>query len=60
MTEGKPPLVDLEAGGTATILSYNVPDPTSYPGRNYIDLPFDQSYFKEDLAAVPDRESLAG
>jgi|SRR5215204_3686968 len=32
------PMIKLEPGGKAPILSYNVPEPTSYPGRNFIDL----------------------
>ncbi|MCP2323228.1 hypothetical protein HDA40_001735 [Hamadaea flava] len=54
------PLVALEASGQATILSYNVPEPTSYPGRNYIELPFDDRYFTAAGKVVPDRAKLAG
>ena len=38
MAEQSEPLIKLEPGGTAPILSYNVPEPTSYSGRNFIDL----------------------
>jgi hypothetical protein len=34
------PLIKLEPGGKAPILSYNVPEPTSYSGRNFIELDF--------------------
>ncbi|MFF5180045.1 hypothetical protein ACFY2Q_18645 [Micromonospora sp. NPDC000316] len=54
------PLVALESGGEATVLSYNVPEPTAYPGRNLIDLPFDASYFTATAAQAPDRVDLAG
>ncbi|MFC4019987.1 hypothetical protein ACFOW4_18860 [Micromonospora sp. GCM10011542] len=54
------PLVALETGGQATVLSYNVPEPTAYPGRNFIDLPFDASYFTSAVTQAPDREVLAG
>ncbi|WCN78928.1 hypothetical protein [Micromonospora sp. LH3U1] len=54
------PLVALETGGVATVLSYNVPEPTAYPGRNLIDLPFDASYFTSAVAQAPDRLTLEG
>ena len=43
------PLIKLEPGGKAPILSYNVPEPTTYTGRNFIELEFphsDQALFK--------------
>jgi Bacterial Ig domain len=39
------PMVKLEPGGVAPIISYNVPEPTVYSGRNFIDLQFPASYF---------------
>jgi hypothetical protein len=47
------PMIRLEPGGTAPVLSYNVPEPTSYSGRNYIELQIDQSYFKVDPGLEP-------
>jgi Bacterial Ig domain len=41
------PLVKLEPTGQAQVLSYNVPEPTSYTGRSFINLELDGSYFKE-------------
>ncbi len=35
------PLVKLQPGGKASILSYDVPEPTSYTGRSLIELKFD-------------------
>jgi hypothetical protein len=32
------PLVQLEPGGKASLLRYDIPEPTSYPGRNFIEL----------------------
>jgi hypothetical protein len=32
------PLIQLEPGGKASVLRYDVPEPTSYPGRNFIEL----------------------
>lgn len=40
------PMIKLEAGGTAPVLSYNVPEPTSYSGRNFIALDFDRDWFR--------------
>jgi hypothetical protein len=47
------PMIKLDPNGTAPILSYNVPEPTSYSGRNFIELKFNDKdeehdkYFKE-------------
>ena len=35
----------LQPGGVAPVISYNVPEPTTYSGRNFIDLAFPASYF---------------
>lgn len=34
----KEPMIKLQPGGEAPILSYNVPEGTTYSGRNFIDL----------------------
>jgi len=47
------PMIKLEPGGTAPILSYNVPEPTSYAGRNFIELDFDATYFKDSVKQRP-------
>ena len=39
------PLVDLQPGGTPAIISYQVPEPMSFSGRNYIDLALPASAF---------------
>jgi hypothetical protein len=49
------PMIKLDPGGKATILSYNVPEPTSYSGRNLIELALDASYFKPEASQVPPR-----
>ena len=41
------PLVALSPDGEASILSYNVPEPTSYTGRNLIELVYDAAIFKD-------------
>lgn len=45
MSNNQEPMIKLQPGGTAPILSYNVPEPTAYSGRNFIDLQFPDSYF---------------
>jgi hypothetical protein len=47
------PLVALDGSGTPSILNYNVPEPTSYTGRNLIQLNYDKSYFKELIGTEP-------
>ncbi|HZG88107.1 Ig-like domain-containing protein [Paenibacillus sp.] len=39
------PMIKLQPGGVAPVLSYNVPEPTSYSGRNFIDLQLHDGYF---------------
>lgn len=56
MTESPAPMVrlDLADAANAPVLSYNVPDPTSYPGRSYITLDFgDNDPFAVDAAVEP-------
>jgi hypothetical protein len=63
-------MIKLEPGGQAPILSYNVPEPTSYSGRNYIELRFQDDCFIKEVSAegapseplpfvTPSRERLA-
>jgi putative intracellular protease/amidase len=47
--ESNEPLIILEAGGKAPILSYNVPEPTAYFGNNMIELEFTEDYFKPNV-----------
>lgn len=47
--ENNEPLIKLEAGGKAPILSYNVPEPTAYFGNNMIELEFTEDYFKPNV-----------
>jgi hypothetical protein len=37
------PLISLEAGGIAPVLRYDIPEPTSYEGKNLIELSFDDN-----------------
>ncbi|MFD2614802.1 hypothetical protein [Paenibacillus gansuensis] len=41
------PMIKLQPGGSAPVLSYNVPEPTTYSGRNFIDLQFSDDYFMQ-------------
>ena len=40
------PMIKLGSGAAAPTLSYNVPDETSYDGRNFIELKIDPKWFK--------------
>jgi hypothetical protein len=47
------PMIKLEPGGVAPILSYNVPEPTSYGGRHVIELKFAPDIFTPAASAAP-------
>ena len=47
--ENNEPLIKLEAGGKAPILTYNVPEPTAYFGNNMIEFEFTEDYFKANV-----------
>ncbi|WKX69578.1 hypothetical protein [Streptomyces sp. XD-27] len=51
------PISKFDPAGKATILSYNVPEPTSYSGRNIIALDLDDptAWFIDDAFRAPDR-----
>ena len=44
------PIIKLEDGGRASIINYNIPEPSSYPGRFFIDLQLKQEYFRPDIS----------
>jgi hypothetical protein len=46
-------MIKLEPGGTAPILSYNVPEPTSYTGRHVIELELPQEWFTDAAHQIP-------
>lgn len=48
------PLMAFDPAGKAPILSYNVPEPTQYTGRNMVFLEFDDDVFNEAAHAAPD------
>lgn len=39
------PLIQLEPGGTAPVVRYDIPEPTSYEGKNFIELDFEDDVF---------------
>lgn len=47
------PMIRLEPGGIAPILSYNVPEPTSYSGRHVIELDVAAEWFAPEALKVP-------
>ncbi|MBW6478614.1 MAG: hypothetical protein K0B37_04230 [Bacteroidales bacterium] len=49
MEKNKEPMIKLEPGGKAPILSYNLPESTSYSGQNFIEMELPESYFKEEI-----------
>ena len=47
------PIIKLDTSGKASVISYNVPEPTSYAGNNVIELEFDESIFTDLAKAIP-------
>ena len=45
MQTSQEPMIKLQAGGVAPVISYNVPEATTHSGRNFIDLQIPDSYF---------------
>lgn len=43
-----PPLVSFDPSGAAPLLGYNVPEPTAYAGRSYIELDLDTDLFRPE------------
>jgi hypothetical protein len=53
MTTNNEPMIRLDPGGKAPILSYNVPEGTAYSGRNFIELDFPPEFFKPAVKKKP-------
>lgn len=49
------PLIQLEPGGTAPVVRYDIPEPTSYEGKNFIELDFDDAVFVDAASSFPER-----
>ncbi|MFX1575041.1 MAG: discoidin domain-containing protein [Promethearchaeota archaeon] len=47
------PLIKFEGNASAPILRYDLPSPSSYEGRNYIELDVPEDYFIEEHIIVP-------
>jgi hypothetical protein len=47
------PMIKLEPGGKAPVLSYDVPDPTSYSGSNFTEIDVPEDWFKPALKQPP-------
>ncbi|WP_197479904.1 Ig-like domain-containing protein [Paenibacillus swuensis] len=45
-------MIKMQQGGTAPVISYNVPEPTTYSGRNFIDLQLPDGYFLQKKQEV--------
>lgn len=60
MSNSSEPMIKLESNGKAAILNYNVPEPTSYTGRHYINLKFDTDVFIHgpNITEKPVREKV--
>jgi len=55
MSSNNEPMIKLEPGGKAPVLSYKVPEPTSYSGRNFIEMQLTEDYFKPNSKIIPPR-----
>jgi hypothetical protein len=53
MGNGNQPLIRLDPNGTAPILSYNLPEPSIYFGRNFIELDYDDTFFTPKAKKTP-------
>lgn len=58
MAANSSPLIQLDPRGKAPILSYNVPEPATYSGRNHIGLHFDDGYFTAAAKSKPQRKQV--
>jgi hypothetical protein len=47
------PLIQLDTAGTASVLRYDIPEPTSYEGKNFIKLEFDDNVFSQAALEMP-------
>ncbi len=46
------PLIQLEEGGSAPVVRYDIPEPTGYEGKNFIELHFDDDIFADAARAM--------
>lgn len=50
------PLIQLDPGGTAPVLSYNVPEPSVYFGTNFIELDYETGVFTRKARQRPPKD----
>lgn len=50
------PLIKLDPQGTPAVLSYDLPEPTSYRGRHVIELDIPEQYFKPETLGSPESQ----
>lgn len=48
------PIAEMDTQGKASVISYNVPEPTSYSGSHLIELIFPESYFNAAAKKIPE------
>src|SRR5258708_38092 len=48
MSDTAKPMIQFDPAGSPVVLSYNLPEPTSYQGRHVIEYDYDESYFLSD------------
>jgi hypothetical protein len=53
VSEPPRPLVQLDPGGSPVILSYDIPEPTSYRGRQIIEMDFPVEWFASQATVAP-------
>ncbi|SDC05007.1 hypothetical protein GA0111570_11610 [Raineyella antarctica] len=53
------PLASLDPAGKATVLSYNVPEPISYSGRNFVEMPLRPEAFSTVVLPPPTLPTLS-
>ena len=53
MANNNEPMIKLDPGGKAPLLSYNIPEPTSYSGQNFIELQLPEDFFKPAVRKKP-------
>lgn len=52
MSETKQPIVAMDSDGQASVVNYQLPEPTSYRINSVISLDFDPSYFNEPYGSA--------
>ena len=50
--------MEFEADAAAPILRYDVPSPSSYEGRNYLEIDLDTTFFSAAASEIPDKDIL--